>query len=172
MSPRISLKNIFLLPGEYVVADEYCRISTLLGSCVAITLWHPLRKIGAMSHFILPTQNKKSSSTPNGRYGDEVLELMLQNLANMRVPAIECQAKVFGGGSMFQQRAPSDQPGVGEMNGRIARELLQAHRIPVVSESLFGVEHRKIIFEVATGEVSERRGNAADTATPYEKGLA
>ncbi len=161
MNSGLELKDIFLHPGEFVIADEHCRISTLLGSCVAITLWHPARKIGAMSHFMLPTHSGKGRSAPNGRYGDEVLDLMVQELAKQRIPALECQGKIFGGGSMFPQRAQSAQPSVGEMNGKIARELLQAHRISIVSESLFGAGHRKIVFEIATGEVHERRGRAA-----------
>ena len=51
-TPRVT--NIFLLPGEHFTGDARHRISTLLGSCVSITLWHPQLQVGAMSHFLLP----------------------------------------------------------------------------------------------------------------------
>ena len=40
---------------------------------------------------------------------------------------------------------------------RAARRLLLAHRIPVHSESLFGVGHRQIVFDVASGDVWVRQ---------------
>ena len=68
--------DIFLQPGEYFVGDASLRLRTMLGSCVAITLWHPQRKIGAMSHFLLAEHGgrRRTSNTLDGRYGDEALE--------------------------------------------------------------------------------------------------
>jgi chemotaxis protein CheD len=31
-------------------------IRTVLGSCVSITLWHPVKRVGGMCHFLLPTR--------------------------------------------------------------------------------------------------------------------
>jgi chemotaxis protein CheD len=149
------VKEIFLHPGEYAVGDAGCRISTLLGSCVAITLWHPDKKIGAMSHFLLPTQGRRLRDKP-GCYGDEVIGVMLEALARMGVAASACEAKVFGGGNMFPQQV-LDRRNVGHQNGEMARQMLLLHRIPIVSESLYGTGHRKIVFDVGSGDVWERR---------------
>jgi chemotaxis protein CheD len=158
MDSKAKEKRVFLHPGEFIVGDEHYRISTLLGSCVAITLWHPARKIGAMSHFLLPTQGGRGRSWPSGRYGDEVLDLMLGELAQLQIPPHECQAKLFGGSSMFPQGDGVDPAGIGKMNGRMARHMLQAHGLPIVSESLFGIGHRKIVFDVSVGDVWANRG--------------
>ena len=45
-----SVIEIFLQPGELWFGDEQTRIRTILGSCVAVTLWHPGRRIGGMCH--------------------------------------------------------------------------------------------------------------------------
>src|SRR5439155_18563598 len=42
--------EIFLQPGEWYFGDADTRIRTLLGSCVAITMWHPRRCLGGMCH--------------------------------------------------------------------------------------------------------------------------
>ena len=42
---------------------------------------------------------------------------------------------------------------VGQRNGEAALELLNHHGIPIVSESLFGVGHRQIIFDIRNGDV-------------------
>jgi chemotaxis protein CheD len=152
MAHTSDITDIYLLPGEYFVGGAGHRIRTLLGSCVSITLWHPERKIGTMSHFLLSSRNQDKSAGLNSRYGEEALALMLAELRAMGVDPKECQAKIFGGGQMF----PGTAAGIGRQNGEVALRLLEAHGIPVVSESLYGVGHRSIIFDIDSGNVWSR----------------
>jgi chemotaxis protein CheD len=156
LQPQI---DVFLRPGEYFVGDETHRIRTLLGSCVSVTLWSPQRRLGSMSHFLLAARGG-TSRTPqglDGRYGDEALRLMLDELARSDVLPAQCQAKIFGGGEMFPERVAAGYKAIGRRNGEAARELLQSHGIEVVSESLFGSGHRQIIFDVRSGHVWSRQ---------------
>ena len=52
-----TIKN--LMPGDFVFGNSELKLKTLLGSCVAITLWHPDKKIGGMCHYMLPGRNIK-----------------------------------------------------------------------------------------------------------------
>lgn len=147
--------ELFLPPGGCLVSDAAHRVCTLLGSCVSITLWHPVRRIGAMSHFLLSSRNAKPQAELDGRYGEEALSMMLRELERRAVPPEECQAKIFGGGNMF----PGQPSGldVGRANGETARRLLRLHGIGIVSESLFGIGHRQIMFDVGSGDVLVRQ---------------
>lgn len=149
------LIDIFLKPGEYFVGDANYQIRTMLGSCVSITLWHPASRIGAMSHFLLPTRNLIDTSVRplDARYGDEALQLMLAELAQAGIKPQQCQSKIFGGGNMFPKQTRKGLMHIGRKNGEAARTLLCAHGIPIVSESLFGIGHRQIVFDVSTGDV-------------------
>ena len=168
MAHASHITDVFLLPGDYFVGGAGHRIRTLLGSCVSITLWHPERRIGAMSHFLLSARIQDKSAGLNSRYGTESLELMLSKLRAMGVDPKECQAKIFGGGQMF----PGASQGIGRQNGEEALRLLQAHGIRVVSESLYGVGHRSIIFDVNSGDVWSRHvapGQLAETPATEKK---
>lgn len=156
--------DVFLRPGEYFVGNERHVLRTLLGSCVSITLWHPRHRVGAMSHFLLPTRGAAPSPAPDGRYGDEAMLLMFQELKRLDVNPAECQAKVFGGADMFPGQRQAGIVCVGKKNGAAARELLRAHGLGIASENLFGVGHRQIIFNVRTGEVWARQAPLADLA--------
>jgi chemotaxis protein CheD len=148
------LIEIFLQPGDLFVADADYQIRTILGSCVSITLWHPQSRMGGMSHFLLPTRgNAAKGQELDGRYGDEALLQMIAQLRASGVNPALCQAKVFGGGNMFPDHSHPGAINVGHRNGEAARALLQGHNIPIVSESLFGVGHRQIIFNVSNGDV-------------------
>lgn len=150
----VGVRDIFLQPGEYFVGDEAFRVRTLLGSCVSITLWHPGARIGAMSHFLLP--GRGGAGTPDPRYGDDALDLMVAGLRARGIAARECQAKIFGGGDMFPGHQ-SDRPCIGTQNGAAARAMLAARGIGVLSACLFGIGHRQIVFDIASGDVWSRQ---------------
>ena len=162
MGHRHDVIDFFLQPGEYYVGDASCRIRTLLGSCVSITLWHPGRRIGAMSHFLLSSRPTTVGEELDGRYAEEAMSLMLRDLAQNQVVARECQAKIFGGGNMFPRHARTNALNVGAKNGETARQLVRDHGISLVSESLYGFGHRQIIFDIATGHVWSRQVKPVD----------
>lgn len=153
--PDAKVIDIFLMPGDYFVGDEQYRVRTLLGSCVSVTLWHPRLRIGAMSHFQLPGEGRRRSHSQPGIYGADALQLMFEGLTSRGVPLVQCQAKIFGGGAMFPRRGKTVD--IGTQNGDFARSYLQQHGITVVSESLFGVGHRQLIFSIRSGEVLSRQ---------------
>ncbi|MDE0855394.1 MAG: chemotaxis protein CheD [Nevskia sp.] len=149
--------DIFLQPGEYFVGDADFRVRTILGSCVSITLWAPLPRLGAMSHSLLASRARPGGEA-DSRYVDEALELMLAGLAQGGVRPKDCRAKVFGGGNMFpNQKAGGSGRSVGRSNGEAALALLQAKGIPIESQDLFGAGHRQIIFDIRTGDVWSRQ---------------
>lgn len=155
MTKLKDLIDIFLQPGEYVVADSNFQVRTMLGSCVSFTLWHPRTRIGAMSHFLLPGRMKESEAgyLLDARYGDEAMMLIASELGHLGICPSQCQGKIFGGGNMFPRHARSDTQNIGRKNGDVARQLFAQYGVSVVSESLFGVGHRQVIFDVSTGDV-------------------
>jgi chemotaxis protein CheD len=145
--------EVFLQPGEHFVGDEHYRLRTILGSCVSITLWNRSRRVGAMCHFLLSRRAPGGPAALDGRYADEALSLMLRDLQREGVQAEECRAKIFGGGDMFPGLRLGEGDSVGRRNGEFARQLLREHGVPVVAAHLFGVGHRQIMFDIATGNV-------------------
>ena len=157
-----------LKPGEFAVGDAGMRMRTLLGSCVSIVLWHARFRVGAMSHFLLAARGHAAHGPLDARYGDEALTLMIAGLARYGVAPADCEAKIFGGGNMFPDQAHLGPLHVGRRNGEAAREMLRGQGIPVASENLFGVGHRTIVFEVATGNVWVRQAALPTGPMPLE----
>ena len=48
-------------PGGFYFGDNENEIYTLLGSCVAVTLWHPFLNFAGMCHVILPERGNEAS---------------------------------------------------------------------------------------------------------------
>ncbi|MBV6492020.1 MAG: Chemoreceptor glutamine deamidase CheD [Turneriella sp.] len=154
--------EVYLQPGEYYWGNETHRIKTLLGSCVAICVWHPLRKIGGMSHCLLPSRsvdglwNGVSKEIPqeewSGRYVDETFALFFSLMRSHKTLPQDYQVKVFGGGNMFELQDKNSVT-VGERNIEMVKRILAQEKIPILSEHMGGKGHRSVIFELWNGGV-------------------
>lgn len=151
------LQSITLDPGEFYFGGGHTRISTLLGSCVSITLWHPRKRIGGMCHYLLaerpPRQHHAGPGGLDGRYAEEAFALFLRQVAAAGTRPGEYQAKLFGGGNMFAVKGGSAVIGVGTRNIARGRELLAAHHIALVAEHVGGNGRRKLHFDLRSGHV-------------------
>jgi hypothetical protein len=76
-------QQVILMPGQMSFSTANAQLRTLLGSCVAITVWHPGRRIGGMCHFLLPQrQRKQRRAALDGKYGDEAVAAMVEAAAH------------------------------------------------------------------------------------------
>jgi chemotaxis protein CheD len=145
--------EIFLSPGEFHFATSPTRLRTILGSCVAITLWHPARKIGAMCHFMLPSRIRKSGEL-NGKYGDEAIELFMQQARAHHTAPEDYQLKLFGGGEMFPgHRRDVHFSDVARMNINAALELAADYDLDLIAQDMGSTGYRNVIFDLCSGHV-------------------
>jgi len=144
--------EIVLQPGEFHFGDRNTRIRTLLGSCVAITLWHPKLLVGGMCHFLLPSRPLIPRSC-DGRYGEEAMALLIAAIASHGTKPREYEAKLFGGGNMFPGKGKADAFDVGTRNADIAMQMLARHGIVPKATSLGQAGYRNVYFDVGTGNV-------------------
>ena len=152
--------EIFLQPGEFYFGDEKTRIRTLLGSCVAITLWHPRLKIGGMSHYMLPNRPSRRKDEPlDGRYAEEMMELFMDELRRSKTRPGDYQAKIFGGGRMFDYRPDERRKqlqlriDISERNVQVGRELAARYGFKHSAEDMGGSGHRNVVLDLWSGDV-------------------
>lgn len=152
MSAGITRPEVFLHPGEFHFASAPTRIGTLLGSCVAVTVWHPLHRFGGMSHILLPGRERPPGSLPNCRYADEAVERFAYELRARRVTPESCQVKLLGGGNMFAGRRAGNMD-VGSRNVEATRVALATYGFRVMREHVGGSNRRRLTLDLASGHV-------------------
>ena len=145
--------DIFLQPGEVYFGDRGTCIRTVLGSCVSITFWHPRLLLGGMCHYMLPERNGTADGERDGRYADEAISLLIDEMLAAGTQPRDYEAKIFGGGRMFSFKAGNGILDIGNRNIESGRRLLRARGLEPASEHLAGVGHRSIVFDVARGDV-------------------
>ena len=150
------LKTVVLEPGDFYFGRGHTRISTLLGSCISITLWHPRKRIGGMCHYMLTERNAQNSRPPDipldGRYAFEAFALFLQYVAAAGTRPSEYQAKLFGGSNMFDGGSTGKMD-IGPRNIQYGRQLLASKNIALMAEHVGGSGRRKLHFELWSGDV-------------------
>lgn len=164
--------EVFLRTGAFYFGGGHTRVRTLLGSCVAITAWHPTLRIGGMCHYLLPSApDRKPHSDMPGMYADGALQLFAQEIARTHTSPGDYVVKVFGGGNMFSSpprpsclgaactaSARHNCRNVPCKNVETGRALLRASGFSIASEHVGGGGSRQIVFELWTGDVWLRRG--------------
>jgi chemotaxis protein CheD len=150
----VSSNPHFLHAGQIHVSAHAESIVLILGSCVAVCIWDPVNGIGGATHYLLPSWDGKG--VPSPRYGNVAVSALLQKLADAGANGANLQAKVFGGGCLFDvmREASPKKDHLGSRNVEIALELLAKERIPVVAKEVGGDRGQRIVFQTSTGNAS------------------
>lgn len=134
--------------GQAATGDRHTVFTSVLGSCVAVVLWHPRLCQAAMSHVVLPSSHGQNGQP--GKFADTAIPFMLKELTRQGCPRSGLVAKIAGGANMFRTVGPLQ---IGDDNVAIIRQLLKDNLIPLVAEDIGGTSGRKITFTCATGEL-------------------
>jgi chemotaxis protein CheD len=148
VSPPGPSLHHYLMPGHLFAAREPTSVTTIVGSCVAISLWEPSLCMGGVNHYVLPRCPDRA--IPSGRFGDTALELLLGKLAELGAPRRSLLARIVGGActiSAFRER----ESNLGRQNVEIGIALLREAGIRVIQEDTGGSQGRKLIFRTDNG---------------------
>ncbi|NYT05420.1 MAG: chemotaxis protein CheD [Methanomicrobiales archaeon] len=131
-----------------------------LGSCVAVILYDPRNRIGAVAHVMLPESGGKCDRP--GKYADTAIPLLMNEMIQNGSVRRSLVAKIAGGSSMFQNF--SGNLNIGDRNVAAIRQILESFGIPLVAEDTGGTVGRSIqFFPLEGGGVRVRRADGTCT---------
>ncbi|MEK8033730.1 chemotaxis protein CheD [Ideonella sp. DXS29W] len=152
---------LFLMPGEWYFGREAMSVRTLLGSCVAVTLWHPVKQMGGMCHYLLP-ERRGPAGAPDGRYGIEAIELLVQRLKRAGTQPDEYVAHLYGGADTMPD-ATGVKLNVGERNIETGWTLIDKYGFQLDGVDVGDHIPRNVTLHLASGEVHVKRGTRHQT---------
>jgi chemotaxis protein CheD len=145
-------RRLHIVQGEYKVSgDRNVVVSTLLGSCVAACIRDPIAGVGGMNHFLLPGEAARSAHAHDAeRYGDHLMELLVNGLMKQGAQRDRLEAKLFGGACMMP--GLSD---IGRKNAEFAERYLRHEGISVVGKDLGGKRGRRLQYWPVSGRARQ-----------------
>jgi chemotaxis protein CheD len=156
---RHSGEQVFLLPGQWYFGATGATVKTLLGSCIAITLWNPRRHFGGMCHFLLPTRPRRPEGVLDGRFGDEALELLVREIKKTGTKTQDYEVHLYGGADTMPEDAKL-KFNIGERNVEQAWALIDQYGFQLQCVDVGGNEPRNVTIDLSHGQVVLKRGHA------------
>jgi len=152
------LSKIYLWPGTLLIVNEPAQVTTVLGSCVSVTMFNPRLRIGGICHGMLPQSMVDGSCEKDSdiclKYVDCSIRLMIREFGIRGIRKNEIEVKLFGGADMYPSITDrSYNKTVGRQNIESSLRILREEGLPVLNFDTGGSVSRKIIFYPHTGEV-------------------
>jgi chemotaxis receptor (MCP) glutamine deamidase CheD len=101
--------EVFLSPGTLHCAAASSRVTTILGSCVAVCLWDSRQRLGGMNHFVLP--RRRGDNAPSQRFGDVAIVTLVEQMLWLGCRIASLRAKLFGGAAVLPFAVGGDPVG-------------------------------------------------------------
>jgi len=159
--------ELYLKPGEIILTDKASAITTVLGSCVSVTMFSPQVRLSAICHNLLPACKNGSAcsgSCPEAfRYVECTIRRMAQEFSVRGIDQAGIEVKLFGGSDMFEPCGGGNKAlTIGKQNIETALKILGELGLRIAAFDTGGKRGRKIVFHTHTGEVYLKRLSKTD----------
>jgi chemotaxis protein CheD len=138
--------------GELYFGRDTGVLKTLVGSCVAIVLWHQQKKLGGMCHIVLPDSGHAKAGCDN-RFADCAIEAFMKKIKEEGTHPSDYWVGVYGGGNMFPSIHFANNKPIGEKNLSVVCQRLKEYGFRVVHKDIGGAVYRMLSFDLESGEV-------------------
>jgi chemotaxis protein CheD len=162
------LPLLHLKPGEAMIAESPSLISTVLGSCVSVTLYSPRLRAGGICHGVLPTcelHTQCDSLCPDVfKYVQCSVLRLIERFEQLGLSHGEIEARVFGGSDVLSTDGKVRLIELGRRNVEAACQSLSGNGVRLLARRAGGKFARKLYFFTHTGEVLVKRlGRSCDS---------
>lgn len=146
--------SAFLKPGEAIVTPHPILVSTVLGSCIAVTMYSPRKRVGAICHAMLPNNLKQNDDL---HYVDTAVHYLYRRMTEYGALS-DLVIKLFGGAQVLAGGySTATRKSVGEQNVIQAKSTLELLGLQIAKTDVGGQSGRKLFFSIKTGDVYLRK---------------
>jgi chemotaxis protein CheD len=126
-------------------------ITHSLGSCIGISVYDPVEKIGGLLHFQLPSVNGNGSFNTNPyRYADTGIPAFFKKMYEIGAKRSRLEVKAAGGACIMD---PTGFFNIGKRNEIAMKKIFWKNSIFISGEDLGGECWRTMHLEIGTGRV-------------------
>lgn len=124
-----------------------------LGSCVGVTIYDGIAKVGVMGHIFLPKSRPNDLDSLPGKYADTGIPAMINEAVRLGAQKTRLKAKLAGGANLFPNLT-INSTSIGMQNIEAVKGHLAQLGIPIMGKDVAGGHGRKMRFFVDNGVVT------------------
>lgn len=132
--------------------QEGVLITYALGSCIGVSFYDPMIKLGALLHIMLPEKGRGNDSNIY-KFADSGIQETLRKLCAYGAVKKRLVCKIAGGAKMFEMKGGGGLGNIGERNAQNVKRILMAEGLRITSEDTGANYARTMLLDVGTGKV-------------------
>ena len=148
-------KSLVVGVADMVVSNDPSAelVTYSLGSCLGITIYDPMKKVGGLLHIMLPDSKidaAKAASAPF-MFVDTGVPRLFQAVYNLGAERHRVVVKVAGGASLLDEKGVFN---IGERNALALSGLLARNGYAIHGRDVGGLSSRTLRMDLTTGKVT------------------
>lgn len=150
----MSEENVIVGLGELRVSQDPAVILVAygLGSCVGVSAYDPVIRVGGLLHCLLPESNGSRNDKP-AKFVDTGIPFLLKELEQMGAVRRRIVLKMAGGARMLKLSGPNHLFDIGARNVAKAMEILKREGLRLAAADTGGTTGRTVRMSIDTGRV-------------------
>lgn len=128
-------------------------ITYSLGSCIGVSVWDPVAKVGGLLHFMLPLSkiDKAKAERNPCMFADTGIPKLFEEAYKLGAQKKRMYVKLAGGANILDAAGAF---GIGKRNHLVARKIFWKNNILVDAEDVGGNSGRTMRIDIGTGRVT------------------
>ena len=148
-----------VLTGEVKVENrDIMMISNAIGSCIVLSAYDPINKIGGVPHIMLPGKAPTTSHKNTLKYAENAIDTLIDTFKKHGGSVSELVFCVVGGANVLQD--PEDK--ICKYNIESVNTIIQTYNLNVVASSLGGYKRRTSKLDIRNGIFYYTEGDSED----------
>lgn len=137
---------------KYSDNPEDSFITYSLGSCIGMTLYDPVAKVGGMIHFMLASSrtNPEKAKIKPGMFADTGIEMLLNNIIELGANKRRLEVKIAGAANVLVNCRIFD---IAKNNITAARKILWKNALVLAASDTGGTRPRTMFLSLNNGSV-------------------
>ena len=135
-----------------ITRQEGILITYALGSCIGISFYDTMIKLGALLHIMLREKGRGDDSNIY-KFADSGIQETLRKLCAYGAVKKRLVCKIAGGAKMFEMKGGGGLGNIGERNAQNVKRILMAEGLRITSEDTGANYARTMLLDVGTGKV-------------------
>lgn len=142
--------------GKVVVTRENIVLRAIaLGSCIGVSAYDPVEKIGGMAHIMLPGEALEQAPDKT-RYAADAIDKMVGQMIEAGSKLCDLEVCLVGAGNVLDR----DDDTICQSNIDSVRRILEDKGIDVKATALGGTQRRSVSVDIESGDIFYTEGNS------------
>ena len=122
-----------------------------LGSCIGVSAYDPVSRLGAMAHIVLPQGNEADCEKAPAKFANSALPFLVKEMEKRGAVKRRIVIKIAGGAKIINNVPAKSLLDIGDRNVTAIKISFAEHRLDLKAEDLLGKLGRSMWLHIETG---------------------